>query len=189
MGRALDFEGAQVEQRLSRRIWIAVCAASAALGWACATPGTGDRLSDEERASVEREIFALEDRLDLAYRENDLETYWSFYAEDLTQIWDTGYVSLEQYKRDWTALVAGGGGVVDSHTKNMRIRVGPSGDTAVVTYLMIARYRGTNGNETEGRFYETDVWFRRDGRWQLVHYHFSSAAEAISGAPEEVGGG
>ena len=176
-----------MKRRSSRLVWIAICAAGAALSWACATPGTEGRLSDEERASIEREIFALEDRLDLAYRENDLETYWSFYADDLTQIWDTGYVSFEQYKRDWTALVAGGGGVVDSRTKNMQIRVGPTGDTAVVTYLMVARYRGTNGNETEGRFYETNVWFHRDGRWQVVHYHFSSAEDAMSGAPEEVG--
>jgi len=176
-----------VERRSSRRIWIAICAAAAALGWACATPGTQGGLSDEERTRIEREIFALEDRLDRAYRENDLETYWSFYADDLTQIWDTGYVSLEQYQQDWTALVTGGGGVVDARSEDMRIHVGPTGDTAIVTYLTVSRYRGTNGNETEGRFYETDVWFRRDGRWQIVHYHFSSAADAIAGAPEEVG--
>jgi calcium/calmodulin-dependent protein kinase (CaM kinase) II len=178
----------QVKRRTSHRIWIAICAAGAALGWACATPGTGGLLSDEERTRIEREILALGDRLDRAYRENDLETYWSFYADDLTQIWDTGYVSLEQYKQEWTALVAGGGGVVDTRSQDMRIHVGPTGDSAIVTYLTVARYRGTNGNESEGRFYETDVWFRRDGRWQIVHYHFSSAADGVAGAPEEVGG-
>ena len=177
-----------MERRSSRWIWIGICAVGAALGWACATPGEGGRLSEEERARVEREIFALEDQLDRAYRENDLETYWSFYTDDVPKIWDTGYVSLEQYKQDWTALVAGGGGVVDTRSQDMRIHVGPTGDTAIVTYLTVSRYRGTNGNETEGRFYETDVWFRRDGRWQIVHYHFSSAADAITGAPEEVGG-
>lgn len=165
-----------------------LCAVAAALGWACATAGTADRLSDEERVRIEREILALEDRLDRAYRSNDLDTYWSFYADDLTQIWDIGYVSLEQYKREWTALVEGGGGVVETQTQDIRVRVGPTGDTAVVTYLMVADYQGANGNVTEGRFYETDVWFRRDGRWQIVHYHFSSAADAIPGAPEEVGG-
>jgi calcium/calmodulin-dependent protein kinase (CaM kinase) II len=186
--RVFDFEEAQVERRSSRLNWIAIGTAVAALGWACATPGTGDRLSDEERASIEREILALEDRLDHAYREGDLETYWSFYADEVTQIWDTGYVSLEQYKQDWTALVESGGGVVDSRSQDVRVRVGPTGDTAVVSYLAIARYRSPNGNETEGRFYETDVWFRRDGRWQIVHYHFSSAADAASDAPQEVGG-
>lgn len=165
-----------------------MCAAAAALSWACATPGTGDRLSEEERARVEREILALEDRLDHAYRTNDLETYWSFYADDLTQIWDTGYVSLEQYKQEWTALVEGGGGVVDSRSQDVRVHVGPTGDTAIVTYLAIARYRGIKGNETDARFYETNVWFHRDGRWQIVHYHFSNAEDAVSGAPEEAGG-
>lgn len=177
-----------MERRTSRRTWIAICAAAAALGWACATPGTERGLTDEERAGIEREILALGDRLDRAYRENDLDTYWSFYADDVTQIWNTGYVSLEQYKRDWTALVAGGGGVVDTRSEDVRVHIGPTGDSAVVTYFTIARYRGTNGNESEGRFYETDVWFRRDGRWQIVHYHFSSAADAIAGAPEEAGG-
>lgn len=177
-----------MERRASRLSWIAICAAGAALGWACATPGADGRLSDEGRARIEREILALEERLDRAYRENDLETYWSFYADDLSQLWDTGYVSLEQYKKEWTALVAGGGGVVDTRSEDMRIRVAPTGDSAVVTYLLVARYRGTSGNETEGRFYETDVWFRGDEGWQIVHYHFSSAADAIAGAPEEVGG-
>jgi ketosteroid isomerase-like protein len=186
--RVPKFEGVQMERRTSRRTWIAICAAGAALGWACATPGTEGGLTDEERAGIEREILALGDQLDRAYRESDLETYWSFYADDLTQIWNTGYVSLEQYKRDWTALVAGGGGVVDTRSEDVRVHISPTGDSAVVTYFTVARYRGANGNESESRFYETDVWFRRDGRWQIVHYHFSSAADAITGAPEEVGG-
>ena len=173
-----------MERRTSRRTWIAICAVAAALGWACATPGTEGGLTDEERTRIEREILAREDLLERAYRENDLETYWSFYADDLTQIWGTGYVSLEQYQRDWTAMVAGGGGVVDTQTQDVRIHIGPTGDTAVVTYFMVARYRGANGNESEGRFYETDVWFLRDGRWQIVHYHFSNAEDASSGAPE-----
>lgn len=184
-------EETAVTRRSMLPLRIAACVSVVALGWGCATPattGSAAEISDEDRARIEREILALEERLDRAYVNNDLETYWSFYADDLSQLWDTGPVTLEQYKRDWTALVAAGGGVVSARSEDMRVRIGPTGDTAIATYLMTARYRGAKGNESEGRFYETDVWFRREGRWQIVHYHFSSAADALAGAPEDVGG-
>jgi ketosteroid isomerase-like protein len=134
-------------------------------------------ISDEERARIKAEILELEDQLDEAYESNDLDRYWSFYADDLTQLWDSGRVTLEQYKKDWTALVEGGGGVVESRSEDVHVRVSPLGDSAVVTYPLFARYRGADGTESAALYYETDVWFRQDGGWKMVHYHFSTAAE------------
>lgn len=137
-------------------------------------------ISDNERARIEAEILELESQLDKAYESNDLDKYWSFYADDITQFWDSGRVTLEQYKKEWTALIEGGGGVVETRAEDVRVRVSPMGDAAVVTYPIFARYRGPDGAESGGQFYETDIWFLRDGRWTMVHYHFSSAEEEES---------
>ena len=134
-------------------------------------------ISDNERAMIEAEILELESQLDKVYQSNDLDKYWSFYADDLTQFWDSGRVTLEQYRKDWTALIEAGGGVVETRTEDVQIKVSPMGDAAVVTYPIFARYRGPDGTESANQYYETDVWFLRDGRWTMVHYHFSSAAE------------
>lgn len=137
-------------------------------------------ISEEERARIEAEILELNSQLDKAYQSNDLDKYWSFYADDITQIWDSGHVTLEQYKKDWTALIEGGGGVVESRMEDVRVRVSPMGDAAVVTSSIFARYRGPDGAESAGQYYETDIWFLRDGRWTMVHYHWASAAEEES---------
>ncbi len=137
-------------------------------------------ISEEERARIEAEILELESQLDKAYQSNDLDKYWSFYADDITQFWDNGRVTLEQYKKEWTALIEGGGGVVESRTEDVRVRVSPMGDAAVVTYPFFVRYRSPDGTESGGQFYETDIWFLRDGRWTMVHYHWASAAEEES---------
>jgi len=137
-------------------------------------------ISDNERARIEAEILELESQLDKAYESNDLDKYWSFYADDITQFWDSGRVTLEQYKKEWTALIEGGGGVVESRTEDVRVRVSPMGDAAVVTSSIFARYRGPDGAESAGQYYETDIWFLRDGRWTMVHYHWASAAEEES---------
>jgi len=134
-------------------------------------------ISAEERARIEAEILELESQLDDAYESNDLDRYWAYYADDLTQFWDTGRVTLEQYKKDWTALIEAGGGVVESRTEDVQVRVSPLGDSAIVSYPIFARYRGADGSESASLYYETDVWFRQDGGWTMVHYHFSSAAE------------
>ncbi len=151
-----------------------------ALGMGCAGAGPGagpGAISGEEQARIEQEILELELAMDRAYESNDLETYWSFYADDLSQFWDTGRVTLEQYKKQWTELVEGGGGVLESRSEDIQVRVSPAGDAAIVTYPLFVRYRNAEGEETASWNFETDVWFKLDGQWKMVHYHFSTAAE------------
>lgn len=168
----------------NRGVCAALLVGLAAAGLGCAAAGAPAALTSEDRTRIAREIRELEHRLAAAYENNDLETYWSFYADDVSQLWDTGRISLEEYKREWNALVEQGGGVVSGRTDDMRIRVSPSGDVAIVTYVMDVTYRSPSGDLSEGRYYETDVWFHRNGAWKIVHYHFSSAADALAGAPE-----
>lgn len=134
-------------------------------------------ISDEERAQIKAKILDLERQFNEAYESNDLDTYWAFYADDLTQFLDSGRLTLDEYKKEWTAMVEGGGSVLESRTEDVRVRISPMGDAAIVTYPVFLRYRGTDGIESADPYYETNVWFRQDGGWKLVHLHFSSAVE------------
>ena len=55
-------------------------------------------------------------------------------------------------------------------------RSGPSGDTAVASYLLHVKTRSPKKQEVaDEMFQESDVWFKRDGVWKVVHLHYSPA--------------
>jgi ketosteroid isomerase-like protein len=83
-------------------------------------------------------------------------------------------VNLADYKRDWYALIKGGGGVEKNAISDMKVQVSPGGDTAIATYKLDVLTRQADGKKVKEEAYETDVWFRRDGKWKLVHVHYNS---------------
>jgi ketosteroid isomerase-like protein len=129
--------------------------------------------AQQETAS---EIEKLEVAFNGAYERNDLEEYFSYYADDVTQFFESGRVSLADYKKDWYALIQGGGGVEKNALSDMKVQVSPSGDSAVATYAVDVVTRQTDGKRTIERALETDVWFKRDGKWKIAHLHYNSKA-------------
>ena len=127
-------------------------------------------LAGSQNADVANEIRELVIEFNEAYERNDLDKYFSYYADDLTQWFESGRVTLEQYKTDWYALIKGGGGVESNELSDLKVQVGPDGKTAVVTVVT----RSTDGKRTKEQAWETDVWFKRDGRWRIVHLHYNS---------------
>jgi ketosteroid isomerase-like protein len=127
----------------------------------------------QETASV---IEKLEVAFNGAYERNDLEEYFSYYADDVTQFFESGRVSLADYKKDWYALIQGGGGVEKNTLSDMKVQVSPSGESAVATYVVDVVTRQTDGKKTKERAFETDVWFKRDGKWKIAHLHYNSKA-------------
>lgn len=123
-----------------------------------------------------REIEKLEVAFNGAYERNDLEEYFSYYADDVTQFFESGRVSLADYKKDWYALIGGGGGVEKNTLSDMKVQVSPSGDSAVATYAVDVVTRQVDGKKTKERAFETDVWFKRDGKWKIAHLHYNSKA-------------
>jgi len=110
----------------------------------------------------------------LAYENDELEKYFGYYADDVT-IWLTeGRVSLEDYKKEWYALIASGGGVEEARVSDLRVQVGPSGDTAVATYVADVTTRDGNGDTASERAWETDIWFKRGGEWKIAHLHYTT---------------
>ena len=58
---------------------------------------------------------------------------------------------------------------------DMQVQIYPSRDTAVASYLLRVKTRSAKGVVSDESFQETDVWFKRDGVWKVVHLHYSPA--------------
>jgi ketosteroid isomerase-like protein len=128
-----------------------------------------------QSSDVQKEIQDLEDKSNAAYAANDLPTYFSFYAQDFTQWLPEGRTNLPEYVKMWTDNIKQGGKIEADHISDMHVQVDPSGDTAVASYLLHVRERTPKGEINDGDWHETDVWFKRDGVWKIVHLHYSAA--------------
>ena len=128
-----------------------------------------------QSSDPENEIRELEDKMNAAYAANDLPTYFGYYADDFTQWLPEGRTDLPQYKKEWTAFISRGGKVESDQISDMHIQVGPSGDTVVASYLLSVKTRSPKGVVSNEDFHESDVWFKRNGTWKVVHLHYSAA--------------
>lgn len=124
--------------------------------------------------TAEDQIRRLEIEFNQAYERNELDKYFSYYADDVTLWFPGGRETLEGYKKEWYGLIGGGGGVEKNEISDMRVQVGPSGDTAIATYAVDVVTRGTDGKKTKEHAVETDVWFKRGSSWKLVHVNYNS---------------
>lgn len=132
----------------------------------------------ESKASggdVEKEIRALEQKMNDAYGRNDLAAYFAYYAPDFVQWLPEGRTDLAKYKKDWTEYVNAGNKVQGVEIRDAVVRVSPSGDAAVFAYILYVKTKLADGKITEEQNQETDVWFKRDGAWKVVALHYSAA--------------
>ncbi len=123
--------------------------------------------------SADMQIRQLENRVNAAYAANDLPTYFTFYADDLRALFPDGPTTLPAYKAEWTSFIKSGGAIESFKDSDMQIQVGPSGDTAVASYLATVTTRTPGKGVTASSFSETDVWFKRDGNWKIAEIHYS----------------
>jgi ketosteroid isomerase-like protein len=125
--------------------------------------------------SVEDEIRSVEQRANAAYEANDLPKYFSFYAPDFSQFLPEGRTDLQKYRKDWTAYIEEGNRVQKVGISDLHIQVGPSRDTAVASYVLSVRTKLKDGKITDEDNQESDVLFKRNGKWKVVFLHYSAA--------------
>lgn len=134
--------------------------------------------SPTPRVSAQDDVVATIEKLELdfnlAYEKDDLGAYFSYYADGATLWFITGRVKLEDYERDWHQLVEGGGEVEKATVSDLRVQVGPGGDTAVATYVLDVVTRYGDGRRVTEQAWETDVWFRTAGTWKIAHIHYTA---------------
>jgi ketosteroid isomerase-like protein len=131
-------------------------------------------VQSDNDATVKQEIRDSVIKCNGTYAENDLDGYFSFYAEDATLIWGRSRTSVADYSKSWHELIGGGGGVEKNDITDIQVRVIPGGDVAISTYHLEVNTRSVDGEVSKVTAIETDVWQKRDGAWKIVSVHYTS---------------
>jgi ketosteroid isomerase-like protein len=134
----------------------------------------------EIRGEIEHEILRLEEELRQAEMRVDREALEQFYADDIMVTAPVGVVVdkplvQEEIRRASTARIE----VFDKSD----VKVRAYGETAVASYRLIVKGEH-EGIEISQQFRVTDVWLRREGRWQVVSRH-----TAVMALPHAAAGG
>ena len=134
-------------------------------------------LADQHK-SVEAEIRATEEAFNGAYAANEVDTYFSYYADDATLYFYGARQNVADYHEEWTAIVDAGGAVEKNELSDLRVQVMPGGNVAIATFFIDYRLRSADGKLSAARAYETDVWQKIDGKWKVVSLHYSEIPAA-----------
>jgi len=69
----------------------------------------------------------------------------------------------------------------EASAENEDMKVAAHGDTAISSYRFIVRIKGQN-IDVHRRYRATNVWMKRDGRWQVVAGHMAFVLDANQAA-------
>jgi ketosteroid isomerase-like protein len=144
--------------------WLSIALACFALSAAAATP-----------SPPEQEVLALEKAFNAAYLANDLPAYFGYYADDLVALFPEGRTTLAAYRKEWTEYVNAGNRLTGNTISDLQARASPAGDEVTCSYTVAVRTHLSDGKTTNELFQETDIWLKRDGKWQVTHVHYSAA--------------
>ncbi len=122
------------------------------------------------------DLYAAIKAFDRAYATNDVDTYFSFYADGATVYFFGARQDLAAYYDQWTAMMEAGGGVEKNEMSDLQVQIMPSGDVAIATSFIDNRTRYPDGSITTSRAFETDVWQKIDGKWKIISLHYSEIA-------------
>ena len=124
-------------------------------------------------ASAEQEIREAVKQYMAGYASNTVEGYFKNYAPDVTMWWPNGLrQQRDAYHKTWTDTLAGGNTVVSAVAEDVLVRAAPAGDAGVASFM----WNISRKNGAPYALQTSTTWFKRDGRWQIVHMHFNRAA-------------
>ena len=128
----------------------------------------------QSASEVEAQVRDAEQKYNAAYAANDLPAYFGYLADDFAQWLPSGRTDKASYQQSWTRFITNGGKVLSAELSEVQIKVGPSGDSAVASYILSVRTQSARG-VTDDKYQETDVWFKRNGAWKVIYLHYSAA--------------
>lgn len=139
------------------------------------TVGLASPARAQSAATAEAEVRKVIADYNAAYEKNDLDTYFKAFAPDLTQWFPSGRVDLPTYRADWTKTIQSGAKNEKVEVRDLRVQLSPSGDAAIATYLLRVTFRSAKGTVSTEDNQETDVLFKRNGAWTIVHVNYAPA--------------
>lgn len=127
----------------------------------------------EHHGPVAAEVTDAVKAFNGAYANNEVEPYFSYYADDAMVYFFGARQDLAAYHDEWAAMVEAGGTVEKNELSDIRVQVMPGGDVAVATYFVDYRLRTADGELLASKAFETEVWRKTDGEWKIVNLHYS----------------
>jgi ketosteroid isomerase-like protein len=139
------------------------------------------------KAATEQELRDAVNKYMAGYGSNTVEGYFANYANDVTYWWPNGLrQQRDAYHKMWSDTLAGGNTVTSSAAEDVRVHAAPAGDAGVASFI----WKISRKNGDPYALQTSTTWFKRDGRWQIVHMHFNRVAPPGGrGAPTPQGGG
>jgi ketosteroid isomerase-like protein len=136
--------------------------------------------------NAQRELRQAVEKYMTGYASNTVEGYFDNYAKDITFWWPNGLrQTREAYYKTWAdGLARGNNNVKSAVAEDVRIHAAPSGEAGVASFLWkIERAMG------EPYALQTSAtYFKRNGKWEIVHMHFNRVAPPAA-RPGQAGGG
>jgi ketosteroid isomerase-like protein len=133
--------------------------------------------AQEGAAGAEKEVRAFIEGYNAAYGRNDLDAYFKSFAPDVTQWFPSGRVDLPAYQASWRKYIGAGNRLENVEVRDLRVQLDPTLDAAIATYLLRVTTRSAKRELTTEDNQETDVLFKRNGAWTLVHVNYAPAAK------------
>ena len=131
-------------------------------------------LADNPNSSAVTEVTNAVKAFNKAYETNDVEGYFNHYANDAMLYFYGDRWEVATYHEYWkTAVVEAGGGVEKNMQSDLQVKVTSGGDTAIAAYFVENRSRSPEGDINEEKGYESDVWQKIDGVWEIISLHYS----------------
>lgn len=127
----------------------------------------------EQHGVLEAEVRETVKAFNSAYADDEVEDYFSYYADDALVYFYGTRQDLAAYHDEWAAMVEAGGTVEKNELSDLRVQVMPGGNVAVATYFVDYRLRTPDGESSASRAFESEVWQKIDGAWKIVNLHYS----------------
>jgi ketosteroid isomerase-like protein len=126
-----------------------------------------------DESSVESEVRAAAADFNDAYATNDVERYFSYYADDAVVYFYGERQDLKKYHKTWSEFMEAAGGVEKNELSEKIFQVLPGGKAVVASYFVHNITRSPEGKRSEAQAYETEVWQKIDGEWKVVNLHYT----------------
>jgi ketosteroid isomerase-like protein len=141
----------------------------------------GEKLMNQ---NVEKEIWKLEEELTQTEMRLDVEALDRIYADDIMVTAPIG-ICVDKPAVMNEVRQAADKAKIEKYDKN-DLKVRAYGDTAVTSYRITAKARFEE-TELNRVFCITNVWLKRQGRWQIVARHTANLEQPAHAAAETCG--
>jgi ketosteroid isomerase-like protein len=156
--------------------------------WLAAAAVFGAPLAWAQNAKGEQELREAVKKFMAGYASNTTEGYFQHYAKDVTFWFPNGNrLTRQAYYQMWDEVLRSGDNNVKSAVaEDVRVHSAPSGESGVASFIWkVERAKGEPYT-----LWTSATYFKRNGKWEIIHMHFTRAAPADggSGQAQVVGG-